>query len=192
MSSRETCLVQFVVEFLKPGNEIPCNKGQYPFDDDSLFDFSDQHGLIDEEYIKIKEQSISPLQDIFEVIKPFVYLYPIAYIGQDASFGCGMKMEVENTSTPEVFGQWVKDIIALAEPEPEPEPYKPEKFKLGTLDIEECMITNDPRMPISISLTTVWDYRGYDTQGYYDDYPEWEFEWDLLGKVDFNKIIKKK
>ena len=110
MSSKETCLVQFMVEFFKPGNEILCGKGRYPFYNDvSLLSFSD-HDL-DEEHIKLKEQSDSPCQDIFEVIKSFEILNPISYIGELSVCGCGMKMEVENTTVGEVFGEWVKDII---------------------------------------------------------------------------------
>ena len=182
--SRE--IVQFRVEFFKPGNEILCN--ECPFDDDVLFNM-DQEDPEDHRLKLFEESPDDIFKKAYKVIKPFESIQAIGYIG-DCDWGSVLEIIVSDTTTYEVFQEWVEDIVKIAEEKMKDSnsSLKAGNAFLDILDISEKPI--DPKIPLSVNVITLWEYKSYMTQGYYDVYPECEEEWDLLGEVNLNEIKK--
>lgn len=179
-------LVQFAVEFYKPGNEIPCGEGEYPFDDNCLFDESVYN---EEDCIKLADKdtkpgNMYPAGHLYVVIKPFTIIRPIAYLGNHPVFISAMQMEVENMTVHDVFQDWIKDIIELATPKEDPE----SEDESLILDVNSRYA--DSRLPVSISIATVWEWRYTEAYCYNAGIYEGESEWDLLGAVDLMTIGK--
>lgn len=118
------------------------------------------------------KESISDLVENFHgvdiVFTQECYCFQFRFIGQsnDPHYSGGLEWIAHELWSEDVFGDWVKDFIQM---------FNEVMNEYKTIGIETY--TN------SAKFVTIWEYKSY--QDYYGEYDD---EWELLGRINMNRL----
>lgn len=186
----EYSLIQFRVCFYEVGNRIRVTKGEEYFDPTLYFgvredeDVADFLKLIEPSHESFSSGEVLHSDETHEVVKPFVHVSPMTYLGQWAgNYASALEHEVLQIGENEVFGDYLEEIVKIAQ--------KHLVAKVKKVETKKSIIPpDDLHQAHEIIIATAWRYDWTMSGGYESVGLEYDGDWTLLGEVNLSEIGK--